>query len=182
MIYGRLCGYCSINSSRWVLMSSAEDHKPREIPAGRPFIPRPDAPSTASRPVNRNSGNNQPIYRGAQQHLRLDPMISMKSIDRHINKAPSLDSQKMSPTPTLLTSTPTPIDWAKMPPSPPLTAASSMSTAVMDHWSIPKFFNPFTEDVITPRTFFVACQNSREVEVSITVREEQEPSPDRESS
>ena len=158
-------------------MSSAEDSKPREVPTKRPLIPGLNAPSTLSRP----SCDKQPAHRGGQPPLGSDPR-SMRPIDLHINKTPSLAAQEVTPTPTFLSSTPTPIDWAKMPPSPPLTAASTMSTAVMDHWSIPRFFSPFTQDVISPRTFFVACQNSREVEVSITVREERESSPDQKSS
>jgi len=158
-------------------MSSAEDSKPREVPTGRPLIPGQNAPSTLSR----RTCDKQPVHRGGQQPLGSDPR-SMRPIDLHINKTPSLVAQEKTPIPTFLNSTPTPIDWAKMPPSPPLTAASTMSTAVMDHWSIPKFFSPFTQDVIGPRTFFVACQNSKEVEVSITVREKQELSPDQKSS
>jgi hypothetical protein len=144
-------------------MGSAEDSKPREMPTGRPLIPGQNAPSTLSRP----SCDNRLAHRGGQQPLGSD-LRSMRSIDLHINKTHSLAAQKTTPSPTLLSSTPTPIDWAKMPPSPPLTAASSMSTAGM--WSVSKLFSPFTQDPISPRTFFVSCQNRIEVELSITVR------------
>jgi hypothetical protein len=140
-------------------MGSAEDSKPRDVPTGRPVIPGQNAPSTLSRP----SCDNRPAHRGG---LRSDPR-SMRPIDLHINKTHSLAAQETTPTPTLLSSTPTPIDWAKMPPSPPLTAASTMSTAGM--CSVSKFFSPFTQDPYSPRTFFVACQNQTEVEQSITV-------------
>jgi hypothetical protein len=144
-------------------MGSAEDSKPREVPTGRPLIPGQMAPSTLSRP----SCDNRPAHRGGQQPLGSDPR-SMRPIDLHINKTHSLAAQETTPTPTLLSSTPTPIDWAKMPPSPPLTTASTMSNAGMS--SVSKFFNLFTQDPISPRTFFVACQNQSEVELSITVR------------
>ena len=144
-------------------MGSAEDSKPREMPTGRPLIPGQNAFSTLSRP----SCDNRPAHQGGQQPLRSDPR-SMRPIDLHINKNHSLAAQETTPTPTLLSSTPTPIDWAKMPPSPPLTAASTMSTAGM--CSVSKFFSPFTQDPYSPRTFFVACRYRIEVELSITVR------------
>jgi hypothetical protein len=144
-------------------MGSAEDSKPREMPTGRPLVPGQNAPSTLSRP----SCDNRPAHRGGQQPLGSD-LRSMRPVDLHINKTHSLAAQEKTPTPTLLSSTPTPIDWAKMPPSPPLTAASTMSNAGMS--SVSKFFNLFTQDPISPRTFFVACQNQTEVERSITVR------------
>ena len=145
-------------------MDSAEDHKPLSRLAGHPLIPTPQA----IQPGHRDPSGSQQSNRGGQHQPGLNPMIPMKHIDSQINKTPKLASQHDTGRPIPLSLNPTLIDWAKMPPSPPLTTASSMSRAEV--WSIPKLFDTFTHDPISPRTFFVACQNRTEVELSITVR------------
>jgi hypothetical protein len=69
--------------------------------------------------------------------------------------------------PTIHPSTSTRINHAEGPPSPPLTASSSMSTA--EALSTLKVFDVFTRDPISPRTFFVACQSRGAVEFFIKV-------------
>jgi len=149
-------------------MVSAEDHKPRTIPARGPLISGRNAPGNVPRPNHQTSSDNHQVDPGRQQQLQPVPVLSLKPIDLPINKTPRLEAQKNRAPATLLTPTPTHIDWAQMPPSPPLTAASSMSTAQM--WSVSKLFSSFTQDPISSRTFFVACQHQTEVELSITVR------------
>lgn len=150
-----------------VLMASAEDRKPREIYAGLSLAPALDAPSTVPRQENQVPLRDHHVHQIEQQSLELDHANSTEPLDPNASKAVRPTSEGKNTTPTLFTSTPMPIDWAKMPPSPPLTAASSMSTAGM--WATPKLFDVFSMDRISPRTFYVACQNSREVELAITV-------------
>lgn len=76
------------------------------------------------------------------------------------------------PEPTLLTSTPMRIDsptgilQLQLPPSPPLTANSSMSRVGSFR---PKVFDVLTQDPWGSRTFFVACQGGLAVESFIKV-------------
>ena len=149
-------------------MVSAEDHKPRIMPAIGPPIPGRNAPGDVPRVIHQTSSDNHQVDPRRHQQLKPVPALPIKPIDLPINTNPRLEAQKIRAPTSPLNSTPTHIDWAQMPPSPPLTAASSMSTARM--WSVSKLFSSFTQDPISPRTFFVACQHRTEVELSITVR------------
>jgi hypothetical protein len=60
-----------------------------------------------------------------------------------------------------------PIDFPQMPPSPPLTATSSMSRAGF----VPRVFDSLTQDQWGSRTFFVACQGTGAIEYYIKVRD-----------
>jgi len=150
-----------------VLMTSAEDRKPREIYSGLSLVPAPDAPSIVSRPGNLVAPRDHHVHQIREQQLELNHANPTKPLNPDASKTSRPTSQGKNSTPDLLTSTHMQIDWAKMPPSPPLTAASSMSAAGM--WSTPKLFDVFSMDRISPRTFYVACQSSNEVELAITV-------------
>jgi len=69
---------------------------------------------------------------------------------------------------TSLVSKPIGAGRAGIPPSPPLTANSSMSTSAFP--PNPRVFDVFTQDPLIPRTFYVACQSRCAVEYYITVR------------
>jgi hypothetical protein len=60
-----------------------------------------------------------------------------------------------------------PIDFPQMPPSPPLTATSSMSRASF----VPRVFDSLTQDQWGSRTFYVACQGTGAIEYYIKVRD-----------
>jgi hypothetical protein len=66
-----------------------------------------------------------------------------------------------------------PIDFPQMPPSPPLTATSSMSRAGF----VPRVFDSLTQDRWGSRTFFVACQGIGAIEYYIKVHEPVPPQP-----
>jgi hypothetical protein len=151
-----------------ILMGSAEDRNACHNIAARPPILAPDAPYTVSQSGNRTPSHTYHANPVQQRQSTSDQFTPLIPHDLDAHKALRLAFQGKTPTPTFLASYPTHIDWAKMPPSPPLTAASSMSTAGI--CSAPRFFDTFTQDPISPRTFSAACQNQTEVELSITVR------------
>jgi hypothetical protein len=166
MIYGRSCE--SLRYFLLMLMDSAEDRNPCQNPAARPHTLAPNAPYTVSQSGDRIPPHTYHADPVRQRQCGTDQTTPLIPHDLDAHKAPRLALQGKTPTPIFLASYPTHIDWAKMPPSPPLTAASSMSTAGI--CPAPRFFDRFTQDPISPRTFFVACQNQTEVELSITVR------------
>ena len=79
---------------------------------------------------------------------------------------PALTSEPMP-----IASTPMQMDhsmeFSQIPPSPPLTATSSMSRAGS---FVPRVFDCLTQDRWGSRTFFVACQGSGAIEYYIKVR------------
>src|SRR4051812_44235563 len=99
-------------------MASAEDRKPRELSAGHGLVPAPDAPSIVPRPLNLVSRRGHHVNQIEQQNLELDHAHPTEPVDPDASKTARPTSEGRNPTPTLLTSTPTPIDWAKVPPSP----------------------------------------------------------------
>ena len=136
--------------------SSAKDH-PGGTPNSRPKAKRSAVGSGARvRCEPRNGG----------------PSVTHRSITHHDSQPgfaepdPALTSEPM-PIASTMVQMDHSMEFSQIPPSPPLTATSSMSRAGS---FVPRVFDCLTQDRWGSRTFFVACQGSGAIEYYIKVR------------
>jgi hypothetical protein len=106
--------------------------------------------------------------RGSSARVQTEPRKGTTDHDSHSRLAETEATLTAEPNllPFALMQMDNPIDVPQMPPSPPLTATSSMSRAGF----VPRVFDSLTQDQWGSRTFFVACQGTGAIEYYIKVR------------
>ena len=128
------------------------DRRRKALILSRVFVP------TRQKSVQESKGNPR-IRQDLPPHLLSSSgsQSPMASLSREGSRAPSLSSNAplapvnpLTPTPTLVD------DPSQIPPSPPLTASSSITGNTGN-----KVFEAFTNDPDGPRTFFVATTTNK---------------------